>query len=297
MLRSKKVYDGIVANFDHTRVLDKNLAYIAMGSFGNYYLSLIKGNSTLVPFSIRGIKAVQETVDLMRKNGSIVNTVNSFNNYYFYRWLMTSGEYVWTTEDGGWFRPNSENISIEKIREIHKGLKFAPDKRVLGRTPSSWGSSMETLRKIFTSPFIGTKIVNNGTSAVINFDKKVRGEDADFIFIEFSGVDKNYENVFINGNAKNVVQRDDLTWFSENLVKRDYNRETLVDVTWFDDERKPHSFVCSMGRGKLLIPLGSGCNWLLNYHDNIVIGVRYREKVLTVPNIVNVKLLKVQEVK
>ena len=30
---------------------------------------------------------------------------------------------------------------------------------------------------------------------------------------------------------------------------------------------------CSLGRGKLLIPLGAGCNWLLNDHSGLKISI------------------------
>lgn len=290
----RKVYDNIVAHFDETRKLDQDKAYLGLGNFGQYYLSFMKGDSVMETGTIKGFGAAQETVDLMRKEGSIANPVDSFVQYYFYHWLLMSGEYVWHDDDRK-FYPNSEHMAVEKIRGVHKKLKLAPDGRALGRTPTSWGSSMNSLDKIFTHSNAGTQAINEGASATIKFDQTISGDDADFIYVEFYDVDKIYNNILFNHHEE-IVQKK-TTRFNRKLMKKDYNRGTLVTISWTDDEGKRHSLNCYMGRGKLLIPLGSGCNWLMNSHDNVVVTVTEGGKPLNVPNIIKAELLKVREVK
>ena len=68
-------------------------------------------------------------------------------------------------------------------------------------------------------------------------------------------------------------------------MKKDYNRGMTVNISWKDDEGKQHSMSCGMGRGHLLIPLGSGSDWLFNHHDSVTIKVNLGEEIVSVPNI------------
>ncbi len=286
-------YDGIAASYDYTRTFDPNKGYVGIGNFGHYYLSDVKGDSVMETITIKGYGAAQETIDLIRKKGSIVNAVDSFEYYYFYKWLLMSGEYVFSP--GDWkFYPNEEGLSLEEVRDIHKNAGIAPDERFLGRTATSWGSSMESLEKIMTQVALEPGISNDSTSAEISFGESVKGEDADFIYIEFADVDSFYEPILFN-HGEDVVQ-EDITWFNEKLMKWDYNRGKTVTVMWSDDEGNQHNMSCALGRGKLLIPLGAGCNWLLNDHESVSIQVKNGEEVVEMPDITKVKLLKVREV-
>ena len=49
---------------------------------------------------------------------------------------------------------------------------------------------------------------------------------------------------------------------------------------------------CNMGRGKLLIPLGSGRDWLLNNHNSLTFTITKGGKTLPVPNVKKVEMLK-----
>ena len=80
-------------------------------------------------------------------------------------------------------------------------------------------------------------------------------------------------------------------------MKKDYNRGMTVDLSWKDDAGKQHSMSCGMGRGHLLIPLGSGSGWLFNHHDSVTIKMNLGEEIVSVPNITKLELLKVREVK
>lgn len=287
------VYNGIVDRYNALKDSDTSKGYLGIGRFGHYYLLSIKGDSVMERATIKGYDAVKETVDLMKKNGTITNAVDSFTQYYFYHWLIMSGEYVWSAKEHR-FYPNNEGLTIEEVRERHKNVRLAPDERELGRTPTSWGSSMESLNKIFTNIPVKATVTINENNALVSFEKHLKGEEADFMYIEFADADQNYENILFNHN-EDVMQTTN-NWFSKNLMKRDYSRGKTVTVFWDDDDGIQHSMNCSLGRGKLLIPLGAGCNWLLNDHSGLKISITDGDKVSKIPSIRNVKLLKVREV-
>jgi hypothetical protein len=246
--------------------------------------------------TIKGYGAAQETVDLVRKNESITACPDSFEQYYFYHWLIMSGEYIWSVRDGK-FSPNKRGIPVDEIHRQHKTLGLAPEERWLGRTPTSWGSSMDSLQEIFTAAPVSTKIIREEESTKIVFDKTTKGEDADFVYIEFDGMDQSFTNILLNHHAEIEPPKEEISWFNEKLMKRDYNRGISVTTLWSDEYKNQHSMNCNMGRGKLLIPLGSGRAWLLNNHDSLTFTVSQGGKTLPVPNIKKVKLLKVREVR
>lgn len=290
----QSVYNDIVSVHDRTRSLDENNGYIGIGNFGHFYLSSLKGDSVMESITIKGYDAVQETVDLMRKNGSVSTTVDSFGQYYFYHWLLTSGEYLWNSEDN-MFYPNTEGVSVEEVQEKHKNLELAVENRELGRTPSSWGSARASLDEIFTSLPMKTSMTKKENSSIITFEKAVDGNDADFLYLEFEGMEQNYTYILFNHGGDEVQTNP--SWFGKQLMKKDYNRGMTVNLSWKDDAGKQHSMSCGMGRGHLLIPLGSGSGWLFNHHDSVTIKINLGEEIVSVPNITKLELLKVREVK
>lgn len=100
------MYDNIENTYNSVLHVDREDAYLGLvGNFGLYYLCGLKGDSTmeLAP-TIKGYDAARETVDLIKKQGTIVGAqINSINNYYFYYWLVSSGAYVWSQEDWRFF--------------------------------------------------------------------------------------------------------------------------------------------------------------------------------------------------
>lgn len=68
--------------------------------FGYYYLLSIKGNGSIeIGATVKGYSAAKEAVDIVKKNKAIVGgNFIPFSNYYFYHWLLASGEYYWDDE-------------------------------------------------------------------------------------------------------------------------------------------------------------------------------------------------------
>ena len=285
----QSIYENIINNYDTIHSSDSEIGYLGIGQFGNYYLSERKGNSVMETVTIKGYDAAQETVDLIRKHDTIIGPIDAFASYYLYHWLVTSGEYIWSAEDGKWY-PNSENIQTKNTI-----LGVLGEGASLGRTPASWGSSMESLEKIFTPLSTEVGIVDFGSYVTIQMGEKIDGDEADYLYLDFDGVEQNYDYILMN-HEEEVIQTD-LSNFNRTLMKKDYNRGINVTLVWNDDAGNQHSLICALGRGKILVPLGSGAGWLLNAHDYVAIVVTKDGEIVQVPQLADVRLLKLREVK
>ena len=56
-----------------------------------------------------------------------------------------------------------------------------------------------------------------------------------------------------------------------------------------------HYMDCDMGQGKLLIPLGAGRQWLLNEHSYLNIYACSGDDIIDLPEVAEVKFLKLRE--
>lgn len=289
-------YDTIESTYDYAQTLDSDESYLGIvGNFGLYYLCGIKGGSVMETGTIKGYGAAQETVDLLRKKGTIVGpNISSLHSYYFYYWLINSGEYVWNPETRT-FYPNDGSILKSEIVEQNHYIDLALDGNGMGKVFGSWGKSMDTLQEIFSNPEIECNVTNNDAFASIDFEKMF-GNDADFMYLEFADQDEDFDFTLFNQDDS-VVQDSEANGIFKYLMKKNYNKDITVFFSWLDDSGNSHSINCGMDEGKLLVPLGGCRGWLLNDHSNITITVMQGEEVLRVPEITDVKMLKLREVK
>lgn len=277
--------------------MDKNESYLrVVPNFGLFYLCDIKGDSVMeIGMTIKGYEAAQETVDLIQDNHTIVGPyISSVDNYYFYHWLVTSGEYIWNPETRV-FLPNDDSVSPEEILAQNQNIDVSADGAVLGRTAGSWGSSMEELMNIFDNTDFGYTIEIVDKNVDVNFEQFIDGNNADFIYIEFADMDQNYQYTLFNLN-ENFIQDTEDYWYIKGLMKKDYNRDIVVVISWEDESGAIHNMNCRMERGKLLIPQGAGRGWLLNKHKNLTISVMQGEETIAVPEITEIKMLKLREI-
>ncbi len=288
----ENIYSKLLSRRENDNGINDADSYLGLGDFGYFYLYNIRGGSVMEAMTIRGYGAAEETVDILRKTGTVVSGVDSFAYYYLYRWLMTSGEYGWSEENRK-FYPAAQGA--EEALRANKTAKLASEERELGRTPSSWGLSMESLEDIFTAPGVGlTEEPSEYGGTYLGFDKNIQGEDADFLYIEFDNSDGSYDNILID-HIFDAVQ-DDTSAFATALMKRDYNPGKTVRISWSDDAGNSHLLNCDFGRGRLLIPLGCGAGWLLNSHDGVNVNMQYYGEDITVSPIKEYRLLKLREV-
>lgn len=276
---------------------DKDDSYLGVVPyFGLFYTLDIKGDADMeIDWTIRGYGAAQETVDIVRKNGTIVGTnLNAVDNYYLYHWLLTSGEYVWNADKWS-FVPNKENLTQEEVLNINKESFISVDNYDLGRTASSWGSSMDSLEKIFKEITFNYSVDASKGYSNVDFEEPIKGKDADFIYLEFMNVLGNYNYVFLD-HHQDVEQDVDKYWYAKPFMIKNYNPGMKVVITITDDIGEEHSMTCRMDEGKLLIPIGACSGWLFDTHSSFKVTVIQDDSVIEMPQIKKIRLLKIREV-
>lgn len=297
----RELYYSIKDSYDYYEELNERDGSLGLlKDFGYYYLCNAPGDSVIqLGLTIKGYGAVEETLNLIRNNKTIVGSnIDTINNYYFYYWLINSGEYVWNP-DKRIFTPNDGTVTIDNIKKVNKTIDLPIEDDEMRRTANSWGMSIDTLMNIFSETNIPISVSEKENVVKLEFDKKIYGNDADFLFIEFENTEE-YSNSLLDMDRTYYIakfeQSDFLNRIESCLTKREYNPQVSVHVSWEDDIGNSHSLNCDMCQGKLLIPVGSGRGWLLNEHSEIAISVKKGEQTIDVPQIVSVKMLKLREV-
>lgn len=290
---SSAIYDDIAAQWERTKTLDRDRSYFGnVGNFGHYYLYDLKGAASIEIYgTVRGYGAATEAAEVLRRTDSIVGAgINVVRNYYFYNWLLTSGEYCWS-DDIAAFLPAEETMDFETTKEFNKNVGMGRSTDI-GQTYSALGSSFDSLKELFSDPGVDLDIQTGESEVSIDLSRTIDGDDADFLYLEFDGMTEHYKYYLYNKTEYEQAPGPIFKLFT----KKHYNPEDVVIVTWTDDNGEAHRMSCSMGKGKLLIPLGAGVKWLLHDHDSLTITAARNNEQITVPELVNAKLLKLREV-
>ncbi|MBR4706914.1 MAG: hypothetical protein IKP29_02530 [Pseudobutyrivibrio sp.] len=291
------LYEFLSNWYDWFQGCDQDGAYLGgVFDYGPYFLFDVKGAAVMeTPGTLKGYTAVQESVDMVRANGSYVGAyINPVDNYYLYHWLVTSGDYKWDAEKK-YFIPNDGSNTVEEIQDNNKGIALTSDGATLKRTAGSWGSSMDSLESIFKEVNIGYQELDEDYMNTITFEKEFDGDEADFMYIEFAGVSDNYDYILFD-HGQDYVQEADKYPIAKNLMKKDYNRGKEVYVYWTADDGVDHLMRAYLDEGKLLMPLGAGQGWLLNRHSSIKITMAENDEFVSVPDIKEIRLLKLREI-
>ena len=290
----KSIYDDIEKSYQRFSDKDSSLSYMGDPTwFGHFYLLDVRGDGSMeLASTVKSLAATEETVDIARENRSIIApSFIPFFNYYLYHWLLSSGEYIWDEEI--WeFIPNDGSYTREEILEKNKNNNIAYNDMDVGKTASSWGSSMDSLDKLFTEPKMEYDLRREGNSVVISFSESFDGDAADFIYLEFENMEENYEYVLYDSNVEIAQENNRL---ANHLMKKNYNPGMTLQLRWSDDNGEIHTMNCNMGKGKLLIPVGGGWKWLLNQHEYVSISVYQDGQEIEAPEIINARFLKLRE--
>ena len=296
---NQDTYEYIAHINNYMNTLDRDRGYFGLvDSFGLSYLCNIKGDSVMEIFNtLKGYSAVEETVDNLRRNQTIVGVnLDSDANYYLYHWLLTSGDYVWSNESRLFF-PNDGSVSREEILANNKTINLSKEDDELGRVAGSWGSSMETLESIFTDVQLSCSLVPEDNIARLDFERTIDGDEADFLYLEFPEYKEDVSYILLGYSDDTVLENVEDHPLLKKLAKKDYNRGEIVSIIWSDEEGAMHRMHCNIDEGKLLIPLGAGRGWLLNGHSEIRIQLTKDNEIVALPEIMNVRFLKLREVK
>ena len=77
-------------------------------------------------------------------------------------------------------------------------------------------------------------------------------------------------------------------------MKKDYSPGIQITIEWQSGSGQSYGLTGRVGKGKLLIPLGSGKNWLLNRHDQVTVYLSQNGQSIQMPDVVSLQFLKVQ---
>lgn len=290
-------YEYITRTNNYIDTLGRDNSYFGIvDSFGLFYLCDIRGDSVMeILNTIKGYGAVEESIENIKANNSIVGlNVNPLRNYYLYHWLLTSGEYVFDN-NARLFLPNDGSVSREQILAQNNNVTLPLDyvAEDIGKVAGSFGSSFDTLEQIFTEPGISYDLSNKGDSVEVAFDKAFDGNEADFIYLEFENQTQDYSYVLydnhspVEQNAAGIIK---------GLLRKEYNPDTKVIVSWKNDMGEERFQTCSMDEGKLLLPVGAVRGWLMNSHSKLTITVTKGGNEIKVPVIKTLRMLKCREV-
>ena len=182
-------YELVKENYNNFKGIEKNVGFMGIGRFGMFYLCDLRGDSVMENLTVKGYGATKETVDIIRESGSFITGIKVRSSYYLYRWLITSGEYIYLPETGI-FYPNEGTMEKEDILVQNKTIDLAPEAMYLERIASSLGLSYKDLQSVLEKNKVDFSVENLDQGINVVFDKIVNGNDADFMYIEFKDMDK-----------------------------------------------------------------------------------------------------------
>ena len=295
---SEDLYEYISNGYNAFQNMDKEQSYLGLfDQFGFYYLCSVKGGGNIELYeTINGYTETKETVENLLSNGTIVGTqINPVENYYLYHWLLTSGYYKFDS-DQRLFLPNDGEFTKEEIQEQNKYITVGFSEFDLGNTPGSFGSSMESLENIFVEKQLEYSIIDSDNACIVSFENQIDGDEADYLYIDFVDMNNECDYALIDFGHTPILQDVDVYGLAKALLKKVYNYGMQVTICWNDDLGEGHSITCNMDEGQLLIPLGSGRQWLLNSHNQISINVSLNGESVEVPTISNIRFLKLREI-
>lgn len=280
----KEMFEKCYQKAEKLLEYDNNLKFINWGKLAVYYTLDIPTVGQPSLYAAKDIKTHQEIIDAIKDQRAVVGMdekIGDFGpviNYYLYNWLLTTDDYVYDENYKAY-------LPIELFRKIYGEYAIPSDKRLtkvyatdIGRVSSSLGKSKESLLKIMdkvdcTGEEISSYLNNsNGVEYDynINLSTEIQANTVDFMYLEFD-VDKNIYEI-INDNSK----------LKEVFTKHNYNDGIYVIVSWGDGNN--NQLLSIMGDGKLLIPLGTNVNWLLNNHSELTIKVKNLDKKIEIKN-------------
>lgn len=263
------------ASMDH----DRN--YYAMFSRGEHGMGFdaildIKGAAILEPLVVRGYGVTKEITDsLLKCNAVVGNRISSADHYYLWKWLLTSGYYIWN--EGDHLLYPTDGQSQQEILKANSNA-VAELHTYSDKVAASLGNSLSSLQKVLTKVDVAYEQSGNGLDARYSFLTPLQGNDADYIYIELD-VSKEH-NAFIMGEehaAKNSLER--------KLMKHDFNSGMNLIVEYQADDGNMYQFNSMLENGKLLVPIGGGMKWLCNSHAYITLRTLRDGQVVAMPNV------------
>lgn len=262
--------------------------------FGFLYTMGAKGAGPIELKTARGFDACNETIDCARRTKSNISfdVFEIYQHYYLYEYLMRSGEYIWD-EENRQFVYNENGVPLNEVLSINKKEDVSRTDTSGGKTFASWGASFDSLKGIFDNKEVSYRSLSDGMYDHLIFDEPLAGSEADFLYLEFEGMDEDVSYAMLGKGHK--TEPVEVKGIGKKFVNEIYNDGVSVEVTWVSEDNVPSKMTCNMCKGKLLIPLGSGSGWLMDEHDGIDICVIKGGKVERLPEVKECRFLKIRK--
>lgn len=267
----------------------------ALDLFGGCYLVGSTGDGTVeLAGANKSFDAANEQIEIAKRCGSVLGMENPpLNYYYLYRYMMASGDYVYDS-DAQVFYPNDAHLELDQVHAINREASLALEETDMGKIASSWGASMEVLSGIFAEVDATVTAKGDDKEQTLVFSREVYGDEADFLFIDYEVDLASAPYNYVMSNAAEEVAYED-AGISSIFMRKNYYPGVKVVLTYTDDAGESHIAKASLHKGKLLIPLGACDGWLLDHHSSIELHMEQDSVVVDMPEIVDVRLLKLRE--
>jgi len=263
-----ELYPGLQAASDSYEVLDPARSYYMLYANGLYGMGYdaalgMKGAGLLESMMASSYGAAQENAQAMVNTNAIIGSqISPIDHYYFWKWLTTSGKYIWSDEDR-LFHPVT-NESLEEIIIANSNVIAEGSSWGAGNYSAALGNSIEDLSEVISPANAGYTVRTEGDDYILEFDTTTNPNTLDFLYLDLDVETDDYDT-FVYGKDDHVANNK----IEDMLMKHNYNSSKVVMLEWQGNDGVTYSLGSSVQHGKLLIPLGGGIKWLNNYHANL----------------------------
>lgn len=292
-----KAYNNFVTETKKNADISK--PYFGSMSYGVYELCHFKGASTIESQEIRSYELTQYTVNNLKKTLPYIFVSNNTArwSYYLYNWILTSGNYVYNTQRKI-FEPNNGKYSLEDVRRKNLAFKSVFELSMQQNITNTFGLYYKSINKFFETNNTEFYVITSKDFVHIKFNKPIKGWEADFIYLEFDNMDKNFvyavDDWYYNHPA---IIKDKNIPIKKYFVQKIYNPYTRIHLSWTDHKNKKVKAQIDIGDGHLLIPIGAYSDWLLNEHKDLYIYTSQKLKPTEMPKLNKIEFLQLRKVK
>ena len=268
-------------------------SFSKLGNFGHYYVFKQKGAANIESYVAKGFGAAKETKNMLLKKGAVLGGVDPLTTYYLYNWILSSGDYVWSSERNV-FVPTGGGVDFAEVKRRNLTAPVFREDYDEGNAADVFGQSFKSLKKIFTKKDVEFKSSIENNVLLLDFPQPVSGKETDFLYIEFDGFENEYMTTEFNMGGEHPKNQSAL--ISKLFLKEKPNPDVQVYVHFYDENNQRHAVRANFGKGRLLINLGVGSKWLLEGHSRLEISLWKNGNIIILPEFKKIELLKCRQI-
>ncbi len=252
--------------------INRDNTYFAADEFGLFYICDIRGISLLETNETISYPTQELVIKDILKHKSVIGTgLDTIRNYYLFNWIITSGKYIWDT-DLQLFVPNDKNLNIDEVNKLNSQSYLGADYSFM--VPAALAEQFDNIAHFFDETNIKFSYEQSYDNLRINFENEIKGSEADFLYIELEGYDKDYTCSLYDDLFGFIDVYDEKECgLNKYLLIRNYTSSKCLTVSYIDDDGIKHELFSNLYKGKLLIPIGACGNWLSTMHSYINIKI------------------------